>query len=1238
MKILAVRFFNLNSLRGRTEIRFDRGSLAQYGLFAITGPTGSGKSTILDAISVAMYGCTPRLDSSSIAQLMTKHTCECWSEVEFEVADQQYCSRFELKRARKQVHGKIQPSKMELRRLNTNPDPLGGKESEEPLDCKSKKEVLEQIVRLTGLDFSRFRQSVILAQGEFASFLKADKNKRAELLERITGTEIYRRISIYVFEKSKEIQQEYEKKSAVLAQIEAPSEEALQGLAQQKSEMENELKQLEMDCQQAEIKRDAMEKWMDAEEQYRIASVHLSTSEKAKEAAVELFEKRRLASKASDFLPQCTELREEMTSQKKRLESQELLRSEINAIVSQCNTIATQRENAQKELIRWTEEYRDQKLILEEASKNELQITNLQEQSHATRDDLDHIEQNFSCQIALQSQGNQTLQAFQAENLRLREYLASHTSLHLLSQSMSLLMDKQRQFEQFDVQVMELQEKLNFSRQTCDQLAESIKKSAFEVDQATSDVGEKHQGYEILFQKMKKCYPDGYEMISEQINTQIKQIQKRRETATRQLEHLEKIFQLQKEQTSIETDIQRESEEQQTQCKESQRLSELVSQQKKVVELLRLVQDLSSFRKDLIYGKPCPLCGSDIHPYIDNQIYQKTDLEDCSEFHLEDEKWVLMQNDLRSLDQSIAMREGIIRGKMSQLNTIHERLAECSNHWKNEFHELPMTEDQADELRSLLQILLVEYQTNLENNEQLNILQRQIHEAEKIWQSSVNQLNEFEKVLTELRHQYDIEKKGCDYLHESVQKSISERKDVYQAWVYLLTESHTAIPPLGKEKPFLSQLESEILDYQAKVKSQDEVQKKIVELTIRLEGVERLIQELTTRREALHQKEHEEIETLSKLQVELRSQIGDSPSVSHARHALEIQDQAIRQTLINLEKQYESVNSVRMTQEKTFRNIKDEIQKAEEKIRQDQLRLNEQIIASGFQNRDAFEASILTSEEREILDKKCADLESDLTTQRAYFQAREQILKKSQEALHTLNITCSSDENETKKQYEQINSSVQKYIQCKNEHLTRLGEISQQYTQALDLRAKSCQMNESLSECQKERERWNLLSKLIGAADGATFQRFAQGLTFRHLISKANQRLVELSSRYTLGYSTEKELDFEVIDHYQADTRRPTSTLSGGETFLISLSLALALSEMAGSTSRPESLFLDEGFGTLDIHTLEMVLQVLDRLQNSGRLIGIISHVDAFQERIPVRICVEPRGNGISAVRIPSND
>ena len=170
---------------------------------------------------------------------------------------------------------------------------------------------------------------------------------------------------------------------------------------------------------------------------------------------------------------------------------------------------------------------------------------------------------------------------------------------------------------------------------------------------------------------------------------------------------------------------------------------------------------------------------------------------------------------------------------------------------------------------------------------------------------------------------------------------------------------------------------------------------------------------------------------------------------------------------------------------------------------------------------------------------------------------------------------------------------------------------------------------------QKEFYRWKTLHDLIGSADGKRYRLFAQGVTFELLISHANQQLVKMSDRYLLARDDEKDLALNVFDDYQAGEIRPVSNLSGGESFIISLSLALGLSNMASRDVRVDSLFLDEGFGTLDEESLEIALDTLSGLQQEGKMIGIISHVAALKERISTRINVTRLTSGHSSVTGP---
>lgn len=182
-------------------------------------------------------------------------------------------------------------------------------------------------------------------------------------------------------------------------------------------------------------------------------------------------------------------------------------------------------------------------------------------------------------------------------------------------------------------------------------------------------------------------------------------------------------------------------------------------------------------------------------------------------------------------------------------------------------------------------------------------------------------------------------------------------------------------------------------------------------------------------------------------------------------------------------------------------------------------------------------------------------------------------------------------------------------------------------------KAKVSGLQEELNVRRSESERWAKLNELAGSADGAKFRRIAQGYTLDILLNYANVQLRELTRRYRLERVPET-LALQVIDRDMCDEVRTVHSLSGGESFLVSLALALGLSSLSSNRMRVESLFIDEGFGSLDAETLRVAMDALESLRTQGRKIGVISHVQEMTERIPVRICVNRAGNGRSFLEV----
>ena len=195
-----------------------------------------------------------------------------------------------------------------------------------------------------------------------------------------------------------------------------------------------------------------------------------------------------------------------------------------------------------------------------------------------------------------------------------------------------------------------------------------------------------------------------------------------------------------------------------------------------------------------------------------------------------------------------------------------------------------------------------------------------------------------------------------------------------------------------------------------------------------------------------------------------------------------------------------------------------------------------------------------------------------------------------------------------------------------------MGSIKQQLKLNSEIKEQHKEQAELIEKQKKECNRWDVLHEIIGSADGKKFRNFAQGLTFELMISHANRQLISMTDRYLLVRDEVKPLELNVIDNYQAGEIRSAKNLSGGEGFIVSLSLALGLSRMVSRNISVDSLFLDEGFGTLDSDALETALEALSSLRQTGKIIGLISHVPALKERIGVQIQIEAKMGGRSII------
>jgi exonuclease SbcC len=290
------------------------------------------------------------------------------------------------------------------------------------------------------------------------------------------------------------------------------------------------------------------------------------------------------------------------------------------------------------------------------------------------------------------------------------------------------------------------------------------------------------------------------------------------------------------------------------------------------------------------------------------------------------------------------------------------------------------------------------------------------------------------------------------------------------------------------------------------------------------------------------------------------------------------------------------------------------------------------LASSPFDDEQAFSNALLDEDTRNTL----LELQKRLAQQKQQADLKLENALATQQSLkaHANAAQWQSELEEHGAQW--LDSKITQQAQQRDTLLSSLGQIEQQLSANNQARERQQQLVDEMAAFEAYYDDITYLHSLIGSASGDKFRRFAHGLTLDNLVQLANQQLDKLHGRYQLMRKENEGLGLSVLDTWQGDVVRDTKTLSGGESFLVSLALALALSDLVSHKTSIDSLFLDEGFGTLDAETLDVALDALDNLNASGKMIGVISHIEAMKERIPTQLKVIKRnGVGLSALEKP---
>jgi len=395
-----------------------------------------------------------------------------------------------------------------------------------------------------------------------------------------------------------------------------------------------------------------------------------------------------------------------------------------------------------------------------------------------------------------------------------------------------------------------------------------------------------------------------------------------------------------------------------------------------------------------------------------------------------------------------------------------------------------------------------------------------------------------------------------------------------------------------------------------------------IKLTSTLEHERAIHNEVTQSKESVKATGEKLRDQLTEKQQEIHKLIGDTTIAKLS--------ESLNQALLDAEATYKHHNQLREDASTALKQVyarHSEILKQEQDtaalIQSQQIKLLEHITTKGFASLDTFLSARLEEATRTQLKKlhqQLEDRKKELTTR--LLDARQRLESEQKKQLTTENL-------------DEVRATIASLTESRTTIAKQLGALQEKLKENESARSRIAEKLIEKEKLEKELARWVKLHGLIGSSDGKKFRNFAQGLTFEIMVRHANTQLGKMSDRYQLIRDSDAPLDLNVIDGYQAGEIRSTKNLSGGESFIISLALALGLSQMASKKVRVDSLFLDEGFGTLDEDALETALETLSSLNREGKLIGIISHISALKERIPTQLNLSPTQQGKATITGP---
>ena len=1245
MRIDKIEICNLASIEGEQTIDFTQEPLKSAGLFAITGNTGAGKSTILDAICLALYNRAPRLDKSESAKgdngapaitnpcyTLRRGTTSGYSKVTFSLNDDsQYVATWSVSLNRNKKFNTVVRSLVQLHPKHTT-------------IAEGVKEVSKSVERIVKLDYDQFTRTVILAQNSFNNFLIAKSSDKSQLLEKITGTEIYAEISKRIYQKAKDAERECTgaeqrmeglKQGQLVPEDLQRAQETLNLLNGQKTKYANELTRIDRQLE-----------WYD---QYNKAKADLDQKRLELQAVRQednaMADSRRRLERYDRLQPFANTYHAITRVEKERNNYKE----QHSKNKEQADQAKHNAEEAQARLNEAQAQLRNAQQILAAQQPNIDRGRTLEGQLAATEGQLKTTSSELARHDETLAQRNDNQRTKTAELKDCEERLGK---AKLTMQSMAQHRSMIGQIELIRTKL----EKMNSMRLQIAAAEESI---------SANDTKRQHWKEESL--KLKDEAGTMQEELTrlrsnlsvhEQANLGIdsSQLQKKLNTLASHTLRSQNAIDLWKridahytEINNTANDLQQSKTANEQRKKDAERLNDKIQLLREHYEqaqnnyTLSQSKDFELLRQNLKEGTPCPLCGSSHHPlHADSgqhlhqlqediiEQYQKAqeDLQQATNqqavllnlYNVEKGRIAAQEQLLQrlnseqddnkkaweayaDLDSSFALCDSSVNSysRKVMLHQIYENSCKERDEVSRRLTEYNKHQDEINAINVKMQDLQTKIAENGrlqgEANTNCSVAESSIKTLQQEADSNRNQLTK-ETALIEPLITIDNWRDRWVNSYEALDHELQAVKE----------EWNTCTTTLQKEENSLFQLQQELNA-----------------ITSSITDLQNMRQTLATKADGLRQ-------DISQGREELKALFGENSVDQEAARLAQAVDTArsnvdtAQAELAKANEQYVSLDTSTKDLERQYHERDEELRKLRTEMDTNisRFNLNEQTTLQYFELDEYFQKPLDWANLRKEIDDVKARLNEANYKAEAATNAMQDI--------ETSPDRPSENDPDASKAALTANKEETQQAAKENDDALRDTEF---VIKAHDESVKNAdKFAPALQQARDNYAAWHKLSNVLGSATGHTFREIAQCYTFESLVGYANRQLADLTPRYELR-AKPGTLLLNVVDRYMFDQERSVNSLSGGESFIVSLSLALGLSSLSSNNLDIGSLFIDEGFGNLDTNNLNMVIDALSNLQHTQRRkVGIISHTEEIRSRISPKIQLESEPGGKSRITI----